>query len=163
MHVNRINEASQFTVENETANDELPFLDCLIQRNSDSSLNTTVYKKPTNTVRYLNFHFCHSSATKQGFIKCLFLRANILCSTCLACNSVPNNWQICVNKGLTYLLTARLLTHVPCKPTHFFFHSFIATISYSLQTSFSSVMKDWADKYHVWGTPTRSPSRSNLR
>ncbi len=44
----------------------------------------------------------------------------------------------------------RLLTHVLCKPTHFFFHSFIATISYSLQTSFNSLMKDWADKYHVW-------------
>ncbi len=59
--------------------------------------------------------------------------------------------------------TVRSLTHVHCKPTHFFFHSFIATMSYSLQTSFSSVMKDWADKYHVWGTPTRSPSRSNSR
>ncbi len=55
----------------------------------------------------------------------------------------------------------RLLTHVLCKPTHFFFHSLIATISYSLQTSFSSVMKDWADKYHEWSSPTRSPLRSN--
>ncbi len=59
--------------------------------------------------------------------------------------------------------TVRLLTHVLCKPTHFFFHSFIATMSYSLQTSFNSLMKDCADKYHVWGTPTRSPSRSNSR
>ncbi len=24
---------------------------------------------------------------------------------CLACNMVPENWHICVNKGLTYLLT----------------------------------------------------------
>ncbi len=59
--------------------------------------------------------------------------------------------------------TVRLLTHVLCKPTHFFFHSFIATMSYSLQTSFNSLLKDWADKYHAWGTPTRSPSRSNSR
>ncbi len=59
--------------------------------------------------------------------------------------------------------TVRLLTHVLCKPTHFFFHSFIATMPYCLQTSFNSQMKDWADKYHVWGTPTRSPSRSNSR
>ncbi len=62
-----------------------------------------------------------------------------------------------------FTCTVRLLTHVFCKPTHFFFHSFIATMSYSLQTSFNSLMKDWADKYHVWGTPTRSPSRSNSR
>ncbi len=59
--------------------------------------------------------------------------------------------------------TVRLLTNVLCKPTHFFFHSCIATMSYPPQTSFSSLMKDWADKYHVWGTPTRSPSRSNSR
>ncbi len=59
--------------------------------------------------------------------------------------------------------TVRLLTHVLCKPTHFFFHSFIAAMSYSLQTSSNSLMKDWADKYHLWGTPTRSPSRSNSR
>ncbi len=62
-----------------------------------------------------------------------------------------------------YEITVRLLTHVLCKPTHFFFHPFIVTMSYSLQTSSNSLMKDWADKYHVWGTPTRSPSRSNSR
>ncbi len=37
--------------------------------------------------------------------------------------------------------TVRLRTHVLHKPTHFFFHSFIATISYSLQTSFNSLIK----------------------
>ncbi len=47
--------------------------------------------------------------------------------------------------------------------TFFFFHSFIATMSYSPQISFNSVIKDWADKYYVWGTPTRSTSRSNSR
>ncbi len=55
----------------------------------------------------------------------------------------------------------RLLTHVLCKPTHFFFHSFIPTMSYSLQTSFNSVMKDWTDKFHALGIPTSSSSRSN--
>ncbi len=43
--------------------------------------------------------------------------------------------------------TVRLLTHVLCKPTHFFFHSFIATMPYCVQTSFNSLMKDWVDKY----------------
>ncbi len=59
--------------------------------------------------------------------------------------------------------TVRLLTHVLCKPTHFLFHSFIATMSYCLQTSFISVRKGRADKHHVWGTPMRSSSRSNSR
>ncbi len=58
-----------------------------------------------------------------------------------------------------HLLTMRLLAHVLCKPTHFFFLSFKPTMPYSLQTSFNSVMKDMADKYHVRGAPTGSPSR----
>ncbi len=28
---------------------------------------------------------------------------------CLACNIVPENWHICVNKGITYLLSYCLL------------------------------------------------------
>ncbi len=59
--------------------------------------------------------------------------------------------------------TVRLLTHVPCKPTHFFVHSFVATMSYSLQTSFYSGKEDWTDKFHVWDPPKRSSSRSNSR
>ncbi len=78
-HINNINEAIQFTVDSESG--ELPFLDCLIMRNPDGTLDTTVYRKPTNTGRYLNFHSCHSSATKQGLIKGLFLRAERLYST----------------------------------------------------------------------------------
>ncbi len=62
-----------------------------------------------------------------------------------------------------WALTLCLLTHVLCKPTHLFFHLLIDTMSFTLQTRFSSVMKDWADKYHIWGTPTRSPFRSNSR
>ncbi len=39
------------------------------------------YRKRTNTGRYLSFHSCHSSATKQGFIKGPFLSAEKFCST----------------------------------------------------------------------------------
>ncbi len=60
-------------------------------------------------------------------------------------------YEAAVNLSLHH--TMRLLTHVLCKPTHFFFPSFIATMLYFFQTSFNSVMKDWADKYDVWGTP----------
>ncbi len=73
------------------------------------------------------------------------------------------SWLDVKNARRVQRCTVRLLTHVLCKPTHFFFHSFIATMSNTLQTSFNSLIKDWADKYHVWGTPTRSLSRSNSR
>ncbi len=62
-HINNINEAIQFTVESEKENGEIPFLD------------TRVYKNRTNIGRRLTFHFCQSSATKQGIIKDLFLKA----------------------------------------------------------------------------------------
>ncbi len=61
------------------------------------------------------------------------------------------------------LSTVCLLTHVLCKPTHFCFHSFKATMSYSLQARFNLVIKDWPYKHHIWGTPTRSASRPNSR
>ncbi len=45
------------------------------------SLGATVYRKPTNTGWYLNFHSCHSSATRKEFMKGLFLRVERLCSS----------------------------------------------------------------------------------
>ncbi len=80
-HITNINEIIQFTVDSKNENGELLFLYCLIQRKTDGTLDTTVYSKPTNTGRYLNVRFWHSSATKQGFIKALVLRAERLCST----------------------------------------------------------------------------------
>ncbi len=76
---------------------------------------------------------------------------------------VCRNGTLCLHPLKYFLCTVRLLTHVLCKTTHFFFHSFIATMSNSPQISFNSVIKDWADKYHVRGIPTRAPSRSNSR
>ncbi len=78
VHISSNNEAIQFTVDSENENGEQPFLDCLIKRNPDGTMGTTVYRKPTNSARYLNFHSCHSSATNQGLVNGLFLR---LCST----------------------------------------------------------------------------------
>ncbi len=42
----------------------------------------------------------------------------------------------------------------------FFFNSFIDTMSYSLQTRFCSVIKDWADKY---GVPPRGHLQGQTR
>ncbi len=116
-----------------------------------------------SSVRSEKFAFYTEEKGKLSF---LVKNHNLTFSNIL---SSLKNWPFypslnkCMLIGSFTLSTVRLLTHVLCKPTHFFFHSFIATRSYSLQTSFNSVLKDWADKYHVWGTPTRSPSRSNSR
>ncbi len=79
MGVNRINEAIQFTVEIENENGELPFFDCLIERSSGGSLDATVYKKPTSTCRFLNFHSCHSWE-KQGIPAFDQFNAMLMCA-----------------------------------------------------------------------------------
>ncbi len=53
----------------------------LIKENPHNSLNTTANRKPTNRGRSLNFPYFHWSATKQGLIRSLFLRAELWCST----------------------------------------------------------------------------------
>ncbi len=80
-HLNSQNQAIKFTAEYEKLEGTLPFLDCLIVRDPDGKLQTTVYRKPTNTGRYMQFNSSHSLSTKRGFIKGLFLRAQRICST----------------------------------------------------------------------------------
>ena len=51
----------------------LPFLNTLLQRRNDGSLYATIYRKPTHTDCYLDFH--HSSHVKRELVRCLFDRA----------------------------------------------------------------------------------------
>ncbi len=81
VYINNTYEAIHSTEDSENENGELPFLDCLMKRNKDGALDTTVYRKPTRKGRYLNIHYCYSSVKRQEFIKGVFLRAERLCST----------------------------------------------------------------------------------
>ena len=51
-HLNGVRPSIRFTVEVER-DGRLPFLDTLLQRRNDGSLDVTVYRKPTHTDRYL--------------------------------------------------------------------------------------------------------------
>ena len=53
-HLNSIETSIQFTVELEKER-KLPFLDVLLIRNTDVSIDTSVYRKPTRTDQYLSF------------------------------------------------------------------------------------------------------------
>ena len=64
----------KFTVEQEVEN-AIPFLDVLIIRNN-GQLATKAYRKPTHTIRYLNFNSCHNFSQKVGLVKTLLFRAN---------------------------------------------------------------------------------------
>ena len=52
--INSLHPKTKFTMETEQ-NSQLPFLDTLIQRNSDKTISVIVYRKPTHTDQYLKF------------------------------------------------------------------------------------------------------------
>nr|VZI24945.1 unnamed protein product [Spirometra erinaceieuropaei] len=69
----------QFTGEEEH-DEQLPFLDVLVTRTPNGELNTTVYKKATNTTQILNYHSNHPMAHKRSCVRTLFQRVKTHCS-----------------------------------------------------------------------------------
>nr|VZI24887.1 unnamed protein product [Spirometra erinaceieuropaei] len=69
----------KFTREEEQEQ-QLPFLDVLVRRNLNGELETTVYRKATNTTQLLSFHSNHPVAHKRSCMKTLFKRIQTHCS-----------------------------------------------------------------------------------
>ena len=59
----------------------LPFLDTLLRRGEDGSLDVSIYWKPTHTDRYLHFDSHHPAHVKWGVVRCLHDRAREIIST----------------------------------------------------------------------------------
>ena len=51
----------------------IPYLDMLIVRKSDGSLNFTAYRKPTHTENYLKFGSANPLNHKKAVVRSLFL------------------------------------------------------------------------------------------
>ena len=81
-------------------NDKLPFLDVLLIK-IDFHLLVSIYRKPTHSDMYLNFHSCQPILVKRGVVIALVYRAFRICSResldsellylmdILFCNSYP--------------------------------------------------------------------------
>nr|VZI07871.1 unnamed protein product [Spirometra erinaceieuropaei] len=69
----------KFTREEEQEQ-QLPFLDVLVRRNVNGELESTVYRKSTNTNQLLSFHSNHPLAHKRSCVKTLFKRIQSHCS-----------------------------------------------------------------------------------
>ncbi|XP_021967789.1 uncharacterized protein LOC110862888 [Folsomia candida] len=72
--INNFHPSIQFTMEEEI-DERIPFLDILIYPKNDFSLGHYIYRKPTQTSRYLNFRSFHPRAHKIGVIDTLLTRA----------------------------------------------------------------------------------------
>jgi RNase P protein component len=76
-HINNLEKSLEnikFTSELENSKGELPFLDIFISR-LNGKLKTQVYRKPTHSNRYLNFHSYHCLENKKSVIRTLTHRA----------------------------------------------------------------------------------------
>ncbi|XP_072414136.1 uncharacterized protein [Chiloscyllium punctatum] len=70
----------RFTREEEKDN-QLPFLDVMVQRTPNGEFTTKVYRKATHTDQVLNYESNHPNTHKRSCIKTLFKRATTYCST----------------------------------------------------------------------------------
>ena len=69
-----------FTSDEPGPEGSLPFLDILITPDKDGRLETTVYRKPTHTDQYLQWHSHHTISSKYSVIGTLHHRAKTICS-----------------------------------------------------------------------------------
>ena len=79
-HINSIGPNIKFTAATPKADGSMPFLDTLVTPQSDESLATTVYRKPTHTNQYLQWDSHHAITNKYSIISSLLHRAKHICS-----------------------------------------------------------------------------------
>ncbi len=64
----------------EEQNNQLPFLDVLVQRHGDGKINTSVYRKSSTSDIVLHYSSNHPTNHKRLCVKHLFDRARLYCS-----------------------------------------------------------------------------------
>ena len=70
----------RFKMQLESDKGQLPFLDCLVHRNADGRLKTTLYQKPTDTDRILHYRSAHPKHVYASIACSMFRRVNKLCT-----------------------------------------------------------------------------------
>jgi hypothetical protein len=76
--------------ERRSSNNQLAFLDILVTRTDDGTINTQVYRKKTHTDQILNFYSNHSTQHEISCIRSLFNRIDTHCNTEQAKLNKPN-------------------------------------------------------------------------
>ena len=79
-HINSVDPAIRFTVEDNKEDGSIPFLDTIVKPEVDGSLPITVYRKPTHTDQYLQWDSHHHLSAKFSVIQTLSHRAFTMCS-----------------------------------------------------------------------------------
>ena len=74
-HINSVDPAIQFIVENNKEDGAIPLLDTIVKPENDGKLSITVYRKPTHMDQYLQWDNHHYLAGKYSVISTLTHRA----------------------------------------------------------------------------------------
>ena len=79
-HINKVDPAIKFTVENNQDNGAIPFLDTPVTPIADNSLSFQVYQKSIHTDQYLQWDSHHSLSSKYSVIGKLTHSAKVVCT-----------------------------------------------------------------------------------
>ena len=79
-HINSVDPAINFTVEDNREDGSIPFLDTIVKPEVDGSLSITMYRKPTHKDQYLQWDSHHNLSAKFSVINPLSHRAQTVCS-----------------------------------------------------------------------------------
>ena len=79
-HINIVDPAIKFTVENNKEDYAIPFLDTIGKPEADGNMSITVYRKPTHTDQYLQWDSHHHLPAKFSVINTLSPRAKTVYS-----------------------------------------------------------------------------------
>ena len=79
-HINSVDPAIQFTVENNKEEGSIPFLNTIVKPEADGNLSVTVYRKPTHTDQYLQWDSHHHLSVKFSIINTLTYRTQTMYS-----------------------------------------------------------------------------------
>ena len=79
-HINSVDPAIRFTVEDNKEDGSIPFLDTIVKPEVDGSLSITVYRKPTHTDQSLQWDSHHYLSAKFSVIQTLSHRASTMSS-----------------------------------------------------------------------------------
>ena len=80
-HINSVDPAIRFTVEDNKEDGSIPFLDTIVKPEADGSLLITMYRKPMHTDQYLQWDSHHHLSAKFNVINTLSHRAKTVCSS----------------------------------------------------------------------------------
>ena len=79
-HINSVDPAIKFTVEDIKEDGAIPFLDTIVKPEADGRLSITSYRKPTHTDQYLQWDTHHYLSAKYSVINTFTQRAKIVCN-----------------------------------------------------------------------------------